>query len=182
MDLISYVQEHPPIGATITGISFEKKYGGKGIVFCKVCMNSLVFMLCSMLCRVILYSQEPIRLLWWHIFVALAIRLPPLASPFLPSWAQTFMVRTTSPTCEQSQVSTPAKGCCAVQTRTCPREWRLSLWTKQVATPSSYSLVPTWSFSRKKSPPSSPTRPSMPMCSCVRTKFPTEPPFRHWLK
>jgi hypothetical protein len=30
MDLISYVHEHPPIGATITGVSFEKKYGGKG--------------------------------------------------------------------------------------------------------------------------------------------------------
>lgn len=34
MDLISYVQEHPPIGATITGLSFEKKYGGKGKFSC----------------------------------------------------------------------------------------------------------------------------------------------------
>ena len=31
MDLISYVDEHPPIGATITGNSFEKNYGGKGL-------------------------------------------------------------------------------------------------------------------------------------------------------
>lgn len=34
VDLISYVQEHPSIGATITGISFEKKYGGKGMYVC----------------------------------------------------------------------------------------------------------------------------------------------------
>lgn len=44
VDLISYVREHPKIGETITGVSFEKKYGGKGanqaVMVAKLCRPS----------------------------------------------------------------------------------------------------------------------------------------------
>ncbi len=54
VDLISYVTEHPHIGATVTGVSFEKKYGGKGSCF-------LVLRLVASLMQCVAVAAEKLR-------------------------------------------------------------------------------------------------------------------------